>query len=72
MKLSISLTEDDVAVIDRYAELGGFESRSAVVQYALRRVAASQLGDEYQAAWDDALLPEEPEWWAHSAESKAG
>ena len=51
MKLSVSLPEDDVAFLDSYAEQRGIESRSAVVQKAVRMLRASELGDAYADAW---------------------
>lgn len=53
MKLSVSLGEDDVAFIDRYATEHGVDSRSAVVQRALGLLRALELGEEYAAAWDE-------------------
>ncbi len=53
MKLSISLTEDDVALMDQIAATGGFPSRSAVVQHALSRLRAQGLHADYAEAWDE-------------------
>jgi len=53
MKLSISLTDADVALIDQYATEGGFASRSAVVQHALSRLRAQDLQGSYAAAWNE-------------------
>jgi Arc/MetJ-type ribon-helix-helix transcriptional regulator len=53
MKLSISLTDEDVALIDQIAASGGFASRSAVVQHALSRLRAQGLQGDYAEAWDD-------------------
>lgn len=40
MKLSVSLSDEDVAVLDRYADAAGLSSRSAAIQRAIR-----MLGD---------------------------
>ena len=53
MKLSVSLGDDDVAFIDRYATDHGVDSRSAVVQRALGLLRVLELGEEYAAAWDE-------------------
>jgi Arc/MetJ-type ribon-helix-helix transcriptional regulator len=53
VKLSVSLPEDDVEFIDGYASEHGVESRSAVVQRAVSLLRASELGDDYAAAWDE-------------------
>ncbi|GAA6525876.1 ribbon-helix-helix domain-containing protein [Intrasporangium sp. DVR] len=53
MKLSISLPEEDVAVLDRYARAAGIPSRSAAIQRAIRLLGQPDLDDAYAAAWDE-------------------
>ncbi|MCU0295672.1 MAG: ribbon-helix-helix domain-containing protein [Candidatus Nanopelagicales bacterium] len=53
MKLSISLPEEDVAILDRFAKDAGLESRSAAVQRAIRMLADPQLEADYATAWDE-------------------
>jgi Arc/MetJ-type ribon-helix-helix transcriptional regulator len=53
VKLSISLPEEDVAVVDRYAHAAGLDSRSAVIQRAIRMLGDPSLDDAYAAAWDE-------------------
>ena len=53
VKLSVSLADDDVELIDRCVAEGAERSRSAVVQRALRLLRASRLGDAYAEAWDE-------------------
>lgn len=53
MKLSISLTDEDVVFVDKIAASGGFASRSAVVQHALGRLRAQGLLADYAQAWDE-------------------
>ena len=53
MKLSVSLTEGDIAVVDDYARSSGLKSRSAVVQYAIHLLRHPDLEDDYAAAWDE-------------------
>lgn len=62
MKISVSLSEDDVAALDRYAEAAGIPTRSAAVHEAIRRLADADLDDAYEAAWDE---------WESSGESAA-
>ena len=53
MKLSISLPDDDLDFLDRYADEQGLASRSAAVQRAIRMLRASSLGSAYEDAWTD-------------------
>lgn len=53
MKLSISVSEDDVALLDEYARAAGLASRSAAVQHAIRLLRQVDLEDDYAAAWAD-------------------
>lgn len=51
MKVSISLPDEDVEFLDRYAREHGVGSRSAAVHRAVRLLRSSQLGADYAAAW---------------------
>lgn len=53
MKISVSLSDDDVALIDQLAAESGLPSRSAVVQRALARWRDQRLGADYAGAWDE-------------------
>lgn len=53
MKLSISLGEEDVAFLDRFAAEAKISSRSAVLQRAIELLRASELEASYQAAWNE-------------------
>ena len=57
MKLSVSIPDDDVLFIDRYAAEHAVRSRSGVVKRALSLLRANELGEAYAEAWAD---------WAHS------
>jgi Arc/MetJ-type ribon-helix-helix transcriptional regulator len=63
MKVSISLSEDDVEFLDAYAERLGIASRSAVIQKAVRLLRASELGAAYAAAWDEWDASGEADAW---------
>lgn len=53
MKLSISLSEAEVAALDAYARAAGLGSRSAAVQQAIRLLGDPALEDAYAAAWGE-------------------
>lgn len=53
MKLSISLSEEDVALLDRYMRAAGVPSRSAAIQRAIRMLSDPELEDAYAAAWQE-------------------
>lgn len=52
MKLSVSLSDDDVAVLDEYARASGLRSRSAAVQHAIRLLRHADLEQQYADAWE--------------------
>lgn len=55
MKLSVSLSEADVAVLDEFARSAGLASRSAAIQHAIQLLRHPQLEDDYAeafSAWD--------------------
>lgn len=53
MKLSVSLPEEDVAVLDEYARASGLPSRSAALQHAVRMLRLPKLEQDYEAAWQE-------------------
>jgi len=53
MKLSVSLSEQDVAVLDEYARTSGLSSRSAALQHAVRLLRHADLEHDYAAAWEE-------------------
>ncbi len=53
MKVSISVSEEDLAVLDRYAKAAGLPSRSAAIQKAIRMLGDPELEGAYAAAWDE-------------------
>ena len=63
MKLSVSLPEEDVEFLDRYADSQGIGSRSAVVHKAVRLLRASQLGPAYEEAWAEWADSSDAELW---------
>ena len=59
MKLSVSLTDEDVALLDEYLRRSGLTSRSAAIRRALHLLPQPDLEADYSAAWDE---------WAASGE----
>jgi len=53
MKLSVSLPDEDVALLDEYARLVGLPSRSAALHHAVRMLRLPELEQDYQAAWEE-------------------
>jgi Arc/MetJ-type ribon-helix-helix transcriptional regulator len=53
MRLSVSLPDDDVALLDEYVRTGGLKGRSAVIRHALQLLRQTELEQDYAAAWDD-------------------
>jgi Arc/MetJ-type ribon-helix-helix transcriptional regulator len=51
VKLSISLSDADVAALDAHVRAAGLPSRSAAVQRAIRSLVDQQLEQDYAAAW---------------------
>ena len=53
MKLSVSLSEDDVAFVDEYARRRGASSRSSLVHRAIELLRMADLEAAYADAWDE-------------------
>lgn len=53
MKLSVSLSDEDVAALDAYVQQAGLPSRSAGVQRAVQMLRHPDLEDNYAEAWAD-------------------
>lgn len=51
MKLSVSLSDDDVAALDEYMRSTGVPSRSAALRRAIHALRQENLEEEYEAAW---------------------
>ena len=64
MKLSVSLSEDDVRFLEEFARSQGMASRSAALQRAVTLLRASQLGPAYADAWEQWETSGEAEVWA--------
>ena len=62
MKLSVSLSEADVAVLDAYVERSGLPSRSAGLQRAIRMLRHPDLEADYANAWAEWSGEDESAW----------
>lgn len=67
VKLSISLTAADVALLDQLQAQGGFPSRSAVVQHALARLRSADLQADYAEAWGQWQEEGDADLWESAA-----
>jgi antitoxin MazE9 len=63
VKLSVSLSDEDVAVLDAYVEKAGLPSRSAGLQRAIRMLRYPTLEDDYENAWSEWATAGEAEAW---------
>lgn len=53
MKLSVSLPDEDVALLDEFARAKGLPSRSAALHHAVAMLRLPNLESDYEAAWDE-------------------
>lgn len=53
MKLSVSLPDEDVAILDEFARTAGLTSRSAALHHAVRMLLLPGLEQDYEAAWQE-------------------
>lgn len=51
--MSISLSADDLALLDEHVRQAGLPSRSAAVQEAVRLLRHGDLEEQYAQAWDE-------------------
>jgi len=66
VKLSVSLPEDDVAILDEFARTAGLSSRSAALHHAIRLLRHPELEEDYAAAWDEWQETGDSEAWESS------
>lgn len=67
MKLSVSLSDEDVALLDEYARSSGLRSRSAALQHAIRLLRHADLEQDYATAWDEWERSGEQAAWVSTA-----
>ncbi len=64
VKVSVSLSESDVAALDTYARAAGLTSRSAAVQRAIRLLGNPELQAAYEEAWQEWEESGDADVWA--------
>ena len=67
VKLSVSLSEDDIAVLDAYVKKTGLPSRSAGLQRAVQMLRYPDLEEDYAKAWSQWSADEQGEDWEATA-----
>ncbi len=67
MKISVSLPEEDVALLDEYAHTSGLSSRSAALQHAIHLLRHPDLEQDYASAWDEWESSGDQGWWEATA-----
>jgi Arc/MetJ-type ribon-helix-helix transcriptional regulator len=66
VKLSVSLSDEDVEVLDAYVERAGLRSRSAGLQRAIRLLRYPALEDDYENAWTEWSASREDNLWENA------
>lgn len=67
MKLSVSLSDDDIAVLDAYITRTGLTSRSAGLHRAIQMLRYPTLEEDYAEAWAQWSADEHAEPWEAAA-----
>ncbi len=72
MKLSVSLPEEDVAILDEFARTTGLPSRSAALHRAVAMLRLPELERDYETAWSEwEASGEHAAWEATAADEVA-
>jgi Arc/MetJ-type ribon-helix-helix transcriptional regulator len=72
MKLSVSLSDEDVRALDAYIERTGLPSRSAAVQRAIRMLRHPALEEDYGNAWAEWSTAGEDDVWEDATDDGSG
>lgn len=72
MKLSVSLSDETVEVLDAYIERVGLASRSAGIARAIRMLRHPTLEDDYGDAWAEWSASGDEALWDAAAEDGFG
>jgi Arc/MetJ-type ribon-helix-helix transcriptional regulator len=67
LRLSVSLPDEEVALLDEYVRTSGLASRSAAVQHAVRLLRHPDLEQDYAAAWEEWDTSREQSLWDGTA-----
>jgi hypothetical protein len=63
MKLSVSLSDQDIAVLDAYVKKAGLPTRSAGLQRAVQMLRHPALEEDYAQAWAQWSADEDAKAW---------
>lgn len=63
MKLSVSLTDEDVEFLDSYVKVHAVGSRSAALHEAVNMLRGAQLAGAYEDAWASWASSDDAEVW---------
>ncbi|MBT8239791.1 MAG: ribbon-helix-helix domain-containing protein [Acidimicrobiia bacterium] len=66
MKVSVSIPDEDVEFLDNYTETHQVGSRSAALQRAIRLLRASELSEDYAAAFNEWADDSANDAWDHA------
>jgi Arc/MetJ-type ribon-helix-helix transcriptional regulator len=72
MKLSVSLPDEDVAILDEYVRTAGLPSRSAALHHAVRMLRLPDLEQDYEAAWQEWEASGDEEAWSAAVSDGVG
>jgi Arc/MetJ-type ribon-helix-helix transcriptional regulator len=72
MKVSVSLSDDDVEFLDSYAQAQGLNSRSAALHKAIGLLRTAQLAAAYEDAWDSWVTSGDAAAWETAADNGLG
>lgn len=72
MKLSVSLPDEDVAILDEFARTRGLPSRSAALHHAVGMLRLPGLERDYEAAWNEWEASGDQATWDATAADGAG
>lgn len=72
MKLSVSLPDEDVAVLDEFVRAKGLPSRSSALQQAVRMLRLPDLEQHYEDAWREWEASEDHKAWSVTAADGVG
>jgi len=72
MKLSVSLPDEDVTLLDEFARTAGLPSRSAALHHAVRMLLVLDLQQNYETAWSEWEASGDEGAWAQTAADGLG
>jgi Arc/MetJ-type ribon-helix-helix transcriptional regulator len=67
MKLSVSLSGEDVAILDEFARASNLPSRSAALHHAVRMLRLPELEQDYETAWQEWEVSGDQAAWSVTA-----